>query len=206
MARCGCSSSCLCSLAGTDCVTVTGAGTADNPYTITIVIDPAEDNLIECTEDGLRVSATTTIEVGSTDCIELTGLGTEEDPVVASPRLDVDDTNLLTCGPDGLFANPVGAAIWNPRTVAADTAAVAGDFIRVNASGGDVTVTLPDATLVPGRMVSVKRSSSTGGDVIVEGDGGQTIDGNGDYTLAAIRDAIQVVSGGTDWHIMGVFS
>lgn len=52
MTRCGCSSpgvlGCTCVLIDSDCIEVTGAGTAASPYGLAPVIDPDADNLMVC--------------------------------------------------------------------------------------------------------------------------------------------------------------
>ena len=59
MARCGCSQGaaegCLCGIASSDCLEVTGSGAVGDPFTIEPILDPDPENLIECTLNGFRV-------------------------------------------------------------------------------------------------------------------------------------------------------
>lgn len=105
MGRCGCASECLCSLAGSACISVTGSGSVATPYTVAPIVDPDPANTLECREDGLFAGAAASLVFGETDCITLSGTGTVLDPIVAAPVIDPDPTNVLSCGPDGLFVD-----------------------------------------------------------------------------------------------------
>lgn len=58
MARCECgleitAEGCNCTFAPSDCFDIQGSGSEDNPYVVVPILDPDEDNLLECTDDGL---------------------------------------------------------------------------------------------------------------------------------------------------------
>lgn len=59
MGRCGCGNgSCGCAISSTDCLAVTGAGTAADPFEVAPVLSAEVPNLLECQADGLFARAT----------------------------------------------------------------------------------------------------------------------------------------------------
>jgi hypothetical protein len=74
--------------------------------------------------------------------------------------------------------------------------------ILVDASGGNVTIALPPASTVTGRVYYIKRTSGTGGTVTIDGDSSETIDGDPQRYLSYQYDCLQIVSFGSAWHIM----
>lgn len=46
---------CLCAFEDSDCISITGAGTADNPYVVEDIVDPNPLNLFQCGVDGKGV-------------------------------------------------------------------------------------------------------------------------------------------------------
>lgn len=88
------------------------------------------------------------------------------------------------------------------RTETANYTAVASDcIIVVNAAGGNVQVTLPDANGLEGKMYTVKRIDSSANTVTVIGTGGDTIDDQASQTLNQY-DSMVVVSDDTEWWIL----
>jgi len=86
------------------------------------------------------------------------------------------------------------------RSVSAN--AVAGDdcVIAVDASVGDVTITLPSAVGSQGRIYYVKKIDSSMNVVFVQASGGQTIDGLNTQHLSIQWESMQVISdGSTGW-------
>lgn len=76
--------------------------------------------------------------------------------------------------------------------------------IIVDASGGVVTITLPPVASATGRSFRIGRSNSGGGNVIIEGDGSETINGNLNETLSSQWSNVIVVAydtPSTDWSI-----
>lgn len=53
MGRCGCASECLCSVTGSNCISVVGSGSVVSPYTVAPIISAAEGNGLTCEADGL---------------------------------------------------------------------------------------------------------------------------------------------------------
>ena len=63
------------------------------------------------------------------------------------------------------------------------------------------SITLPTAVGAIGRTYTIKRTGSS--NVIIDGDGSQTIDGETTYILTAQYKYVKVVSDGTNWIIIG---
>lgn len=76
--------------------------------------------------------------------------------------------------------------------------------IIVDASSGVVTITLPPVATAVGRSFRIGRSNSGGGNVIIEGDGSETINGNLNETLSSQWSNVILVAydtPSTDWSI-----
>ena len=102
MARCGCSSACVCTVSGSGCIGVSGDGSAGAPFTVAVLVDPASSNLLVCNETGLYAAP---VVVDDTSCIDVSGTGTVLDPLLISPVIDPDGDNILECGIAGLFVD-----------------------------------------------------------------------------------------------------
>lgn len=68
----------------------------------------------------------------------------------------------------------------------------------VDSSGGNVTVTLPDATANTGRYYVIKRTVAAH-NVTIQPQSGQTIEGNPNTTLTGAGSADTIISNGTRW-------
>lgn len=86
------------------------------------------------------------------------------------------------------------------RETISGAGAIAATTNYATCTGTTYTVTLPPAaTAGAGWVLFVKRTSS--GDIIVAGDGSETIDGNATFTLRSTLQAIELVSDGSNWSI-----
>jgi PKD repeat protein len=74
-------------------------------------------------------------------------------------------------------------------------------FVLADCSGGNITITLPDATHVQGRQLFIKRTTSGGNLVTVAAKAGQFMDGAASVILRKQYDGLRVVSDGTNWII-----
>jgi len=74
--------------------------------------------------------------------------------------------------------------------------------IMVDASGGGKAITLPKASTAKGRTYYIKKIDGSGNNVIIAGDGAETIDGQASQGLGAQYNCMQVVCDGTAWHII----
>jgi len=94
--------------------------------------------------------------------------------------------------------------LLKPRivTVTSDyTATDLDNTILGDASSAQVTVTLPDATTTEGLMLYIKKTDASN-NVVIDGNGSQTIDGSTTHTLSSQNDSVQIQSNGTNWFII----
>jgi len=71
-----------------------------------------------------------------------------------------------------------------------------GEIVRLDASGGAFTVTLPDATDREGYTLVIKETAGSTATVTVDGNGSQTIDGGSSISMNIARQALEFVSDG----------
>lgn len=71
----------------------------------------------------------------------------------------------------------------------------------VDTSGGDVTATLPAAASVYAGFTVVFKVTEATNDLIIDGNGAETIDGAATKTYSTLYDYVRVVSNGTNWFI-----
>ena len=107
------------------------------------------------------------------------------------------------------IANLGGASFDNTRTTMSDTVVVETDnnaVILVNAVGGDVTVTLPQASVIGDKFrVIVKRIDATGNTVTVQRSGSDTIDGAESNTNFIQYQVREYLSDSNNWYIIGQY-
>jgi hypothetical protein len=95
-----------------------------------------------------------------------------------------------------------GAARGAYRSVTTSGNVVSGDYFLIcNAAGGSITLTLPPAALVPGRIYVFKRINSGANTVTVDAYASETIDGALTHVLSPQWNAITIISDGTAWYI-----
>jgi hypothetical protein len=96
-----------------------------------------------------------------------------------------------------------GATRGTYRSVTATGNVVSGDYLIIaDATAGAITMTLPPAALVPGRIYAFKRINSGANAVVVDPSGAETIDGAATYTLSAQWNSVTIMSNGTAWFII----
>lgn len=87
------------------------------------------------------------------------------------------------------------------RAVSASETLRTGDgVVLVDATAGAVTLTLPAANTMLGRVVTVKKLDAVN-NVVLDGAGAETIDGAATQTLTTQYGSLRVVSDGTAWHV-----
>lgn len=82
------------------------------------------------------------------------------------------------------------------------TASSTDDTIYVDDSGGSVTVNLPSAVGLDGKIFTIKKTSSSLNTVTIAGTSGQTIDGASSITLNNAQEKITVQSNNANWSIL----
>jgi len=96
-----------------------------------------------------------------------------------------------------------GATRGAYRTVTTSGNVQSGDYLIIaDATGGAITMTLPPAALVPGRIYVFKRISSGANAVIVDGYAAETIDGAATHTLTPQWNSVTIMSNGVAWFIL----
>ena len=96
-----------------------------------------------------------------------------------------------------------GATRGAYRTVTTSGNVQSGDYLIIaDATGGVITMTLPPAALVPGRIYVFKRINSGANQVIVDGYAAETIDGAATHTLTPQWNSVTIMSNGTAWFIL----
>lgn len=89
------------------------------------------------------------------------------------------------------------------RNVTTTGNVVSGDYLIVaDATGGAITMTLPPAALVPGRIYTFKRINSGANAVVIDPSGAETIDGAATYTLSAQWNSVTIINNGIAWFII----
>ena len=89
------------------------------------------------------------------------------------------------------------------RNVTTTGNVVSGDYLIVaDATGGAITMTLPPAALVPGRIYTFKRINSGANAVVIDPSGAETIDGAATYTLSAQWNSVTIMNNGIAWFII----
>lgn len=96
-----------------------------------------------------------------------------------------------------------GATRGAYRSVTTSGNVLSGDYLIIaDATAGAITMTLPPAALLSGRIYVFKRINSGANAVIVDPSGAETIDGAATYTLSAQWNSVTIMSNGTAWFII----
>jgi len=73
--------------------------------------------------------------------------------------------------------------------------------VLADASGGSITLTLPSAGSVEGKMLKIKRSEGSANTVTIDTSAG-TIDGESSIILESAFAGVSIISDGTDYYVM----
>jgi len=93
-------------------------------------------------------------------------------------------------------------AIWNSIAKTTTYAAIAGDVVLANTTGGGFTITLPLSSSNKNQAIRVKKTSSDGNTVTVGISGGDLIDGASTKTFTSQYTSIDVIADGSgNWWI-----
>jgi hypothetical protein len=77
-------------------------------------------------------------------------------------------------------------------------AAVWGEVVMCDPTGGGFTVNLPTAVGNSGRQIIVKNDSASTNTITIEPDGSETIDGAANTTITTARGTVRITSDGTN--------
>lgn len=78
--------------------------------------------------------------------------------------------------------------------------------IIMTTGASDKTITLPTAADNSGRFIFIVKDDNTAGDVIIDGEGAETINGNTTYTISGQYGFAEVVCDGTGWVVTKDYS
>lgn len=89
------------------------------------------------------------------------------------------------------------------KTITADHSMTwADEVLLVDASGGAVTVTLPDPAAYPDVWITIKKIDSSSNAVTINPHGSETIDGAASQSLSTENAFLTLVSDGTNWYVV----
>jgi hypothetical protein len=93
-----------------------------------------------------------------------------------------------------------GATRGAYRTVTTTGNVVSGDYLIIaDATAGAITMTLPPAALVPGRIYAFKRINSGANQVIIDGYASETIDGALTHSMSPQWNSLIIMTNGVAW-------
>jgi hypothetical protein len=118
-----------------------------------------------------------------------------------SAFLDPSTTDKPGLVANGFAAGSVGYAV--ATKTANYTATLSDGVIVADATGGNVTITLPTAVGFAGLRFIVKRKDASGNTVTIATTSSQTIDGATTKALASQWAFVEVVSDGANWLLVG---
>ena len=93
-----------------------------------------------------------------------------------------------------------GATRGAYRSVTTSGNVVSGDYLIIaDATAGAITMTLPPAALVPGRIYAFKRINSGANAVIIDGYASETIDGSATHSMSPQWNSVIIMTNGVAW-------
>lgn len=84
----------------------------------------------------------------------------------------------------------------------ADITATPFRWYLVDATAGQVTMTLPSASKAKYLVLTFKKIDVSANAMVVDGNGAETVDGAANQSTTTQYDLISVVSDGTSWHVV----
>lgn len=82
------------------------------------------------------------------------------------------------------------------------TATALDHTIAVDCTSGNITISLPSASGITGRIYVFKKTDSSTNKIVLDGSGAQTIDGSGTYDIVKQYQSLTVQSTGSNWLIL----
>ena len=96
-----------------------------------------------------------------------------------------------------------GGSFGSVRSVSATTTITTSDYaILADSTAAAITVTLPAASTVTGRIFFIKRVNAGANNVVIDPSAAETIDGAATHTLSAQWARIEIISNGSAWFII----
>lgn len=78
-------------------------------------------------------------------------------------------------------------------------------MVRVDATGGPVTITLPVANGNEGRQIAIKKVDASVNAVTVDGHAAETIDGAATFSLPTQYDTVVIYCNGSGWDVISTY-
>jgi len=113
--------------------------------------------------------------------------------------------NTADSNPDNIHSRFLcyGSFATRVHTVNSDiTLGIDHHIVLVDASSGNKTITLPDASTCSGRQYIIKKIDSSSNSVVITPQSGQTIDGQASISINMQYAIVRVVSNGSNWFII----
>ena len=162
----------------------THIASTSNPHSVTIdQVTPTTtkgDILVENGSNVVRLAVGTDDQVLTADSSTATGL-TWADASAGSSTLETQETIDSTDSPFTPGTN---------RTIFAD------------ASSGDITIDLPTASGIGGRIYNIKKIDTTSNKVVLNPSGSETIDGELTVDIIRAYESVTLQSDGANWYII----
>ncbi|WP_413568825.1 hypothetical protein ACLWBD_15225 [Bdellovibrio sp. HCB117] len=121
--------------------------------------------------------------------------------------LAISDT--LSCQPYNVTSNQISSALgYIPsnglKTVRAAASATSisvdtDDVVSIDASSGNIIVSLPSAAEKAGKTFTFKKTDSSSNSAIVNATSGENIDGNPSMVLVSKNSSVTIISNGSQW-------
>jgi len=87
------------------------------------------------------------------------------------------------------------------QPVSSDYVVTKEDAIIVNASSGNITITLPQVTSYRGKFLRIKKIDSSANTVTIDAYESELIDGEQTYVLENQFSAVTILSDGNEWRV-----
>lgn len=166
---------------GTNVIDIGAGSSSDTTYSISA----------ETVSGGANLRLTDS-DAGTDDVKFAEGTG------VTIVRTDANTITITATGSASVLDMPTSSKTANYTVVSGDQ----GYLIKADATSGAITITLPAAaTAGDGFTIAVKKMDSSN-NVVIDGDGSETIDGALTYTLSTQYDAVFIQCDGSNWNIL----
>jgi len=145
-----------------------------------------------------------TAEIGSSDPAN----SANDKRIKKIHSVDGDFSGALTIGGNQIVAGNSDlrgiVKIGGSHVVSVTTAHTASDegVILADATAGNLTISLPQASTVPGHIYKIKKTDSNTNKVTIDPNGAETIDGSSTFDLISQYDVIELVSDGSGFLIV----
>jgi hypothetical protein len=100
-----------------------------------------------------------------------------------------------------IAALQAAVAVRNFVNTSSSISASFDDYVIVDASGGDVTITLEAIAATTGRIIDVRKGDSSTNKVVIDGNGGETINGQQTIEITNQYDSVTCYTNFTEWII-----